>query len=75
MTRFFLPLFILAALTAPGRDVHAQEMELPVAVQVPLFRKVLSFDRRLDVKSRAELVIAVIYQSGNRESSAVKDDV
>ena len=46
----------------------AQEMEIPVAVQVPLFLKVMSFDRQLRARGEGEYVVAVAYQSGNRAS-------
>jgi hypothetical protein len=74
MTRA-LPLLLLAALSMSGRSLRAQEMDVPVAVQVPLFRKVLSFNRRLDIKALGELVVVVVFQGGNRESVQVKDQV
>jgi hypothetical protein len=60
--------------TAPV-DGRAQAMELPVEVQIPIFLKLLTFDRNLTTTAGTELVIAVLYQGGNRESQAVSRQV
>jgi hypothetical protein len=46
-------------------------MEVPVAVQLPLFLKVMSFDRQLRARGSGAgtLVIAIAYQSGYRASA------
>jgi hypothetical protein len=61
------------ALGAPA-TVCAQEMEVPVAVQLPLFLKVMSFDRQLRSRAAGTLVIAIVYQSGYRASAETKDE-
>jgi hypothetical protein len=48
--------------------VCAQEIDVPVDVQVPLFLKILSFDRNLKTRSGKEVVIGVIYQGKMRAS-------
>jgi hypothetical protein len=53
----------------------AQEMEVPVAIQVPLFLKVMSFDRLLKSRAGDELIVMVAYQSGNHASLMAKDEV
>jgi hypothetical protein len=53
---------------------HAQEMEVPVAMQLPLFLKVMSFDRQLRARTPGGLVLAIAYQSGSRASSQAKED-
>lgn len=53
---------------------RAQEMEVPVAVQLPLFLKVMSFDRQLRSRTAGTLVIAIVYQRGYRASAAAKDE-
>lgn len=53
----------------------AQEMPVPVAIQIPLFLKVLSFDRQLHARAGAEIVLGVVYQRGNRASVNAKDEV
>ena len=70
-----LTLVILVA-WMPLRALGAQDsaMEVPVAIQVPLFLKVLTFDRRLDARAGRDLVIAIVYQKGNRASTVARDD-
>jgi hypothetical protein len=55
--------------------LHAQSMQLPVEAQVPLLLKLLSFDRNFRGRAGGELVIAILFQGGNRESVNVKSDV
>jgi hypothetical protein len=52
----------------------AQEVEVPIDVQIPLFLKVLAFDRQFRVRATNELVVMVAYQSGNRQSTSAKDN-
>jgi hypothetical protein len=54
--------------------VHAQEMEIPVALQLPLFLKVMSFDRQLSSRAGGTLVLAITYQSGYRASVDAKEE-
>ena len=53
----------------------AQEMELPVSLQVPLFLKVVSFDRMRNQMPDAGLVVGIAYQSGFRVSVTTRDEV
>jgi hypothetical protein len=69
---FVRNLVLCAVLLAP-RALRAQEMEVPVAVQIPLFLKVISFDRQLRARGQ-EYVVAVAYQSGNRASAEARDE-
>lgn len=48
-------------------------MEVPVETQIPLFLKVLTFDRRLYAGTRGDFVFAIAYQSGFRASAQAKD--
>jgi hypothetical protein len=52
----------------------AQEADVPVGLQIPLFLKVVSFDRQLASRMNEELVVAVAYQGGNRESVRAMED-
>jgi YfiR/HmsC-like len=54
--------------------VNAQEMEVPVTLQIPLFLKVMSFDRAFAARTGRTLVIAVVYQRGNRASLEARDE-
>lgn len=75
MTRMFVRTALVCALFFAPRVAFAQEMEIPVAVQVPLFLKVISFDRQLRARGQTEYVVAVAYQSGNRASTDARDEV
>ncbi|MGV3710865.1 MAG: YfiR/HmsC family protein [Gemmatimonas sp.] len=56
-----------------SREAFAQEMEIPVSLQIPLFLKVISFDRQR-VQDDPTLVVGVAFQSGFRLSSVTRDD-
>ena len=64
---------VAALFTAPAR-VAAQEMEIPISVQIPLFFKVLSFDRQLHPRGHGEFVVGIAYQNGNRASVVARDE-
>jgi hypothetical protein len=53
----------------------AQEVPVPVRVQVPLLFRILSFDRNLARRRAGDLVVAVLYQSRNRSSLAIAEEV
>ncbi len=61
------------ALLALAGSACAQEMPVPVDAQVPVLLKVLAFDRRIADARGENLVVGVLYQSGFRLSSTVKD--
>jgi hypothetical protein len=52
----------------------AQEMAVPMNVQVPLFLKLLTFDRSLKDRVGEEIVIAVVYQGKFKTSLNAKDE-
>jgi hypothetical protein len=52
---------------------RAQEMPVPVKVQIPLFLKILTFDRKLKTRVGDEIVIGVVYQRKFRKSLNVKE--
>ena len=67
----------LLLLGPPGgpATLAGQTMEVPVETQIPLFLKLLSFDRNLHSRGDSVLLIGVVYQSGNRESQVARDAV
>jgi hypothetical protein len=80
--RIFLPLsraaiaFVaLAVSLCCASTLAAQEVAVPVDVQVPLLAKVLNFDRNLTVGAADEVVLGVLYQSRYRTSANVADEV
>jgi hypothetical protein len=72
---FLVVLAALAAGVSPARARAQELMDVPLAIQIPLFVKVLSFDRQLHERAGVELTFAVAFQGGNRASVAVKDEV
>lgn len=64
----------LLAAVCLATPVRAQAADVPVALQIPLFLKVVSFDRQLTLRMGSELVVAVAYQGNNRESVRARDD-
>lgn len=51
-----------------------QEMSVPVDIQIPLFKKILTFDRNLKIRSSNGLVIGVLFQKDFKSSSDVKNE-
>jgi hypothetical protein len=72
--RFPFALLVLSVCTLPARGARSQDMDVPVAIQVPVFLKVITFDRQLKARAGAEIVIGIAYQRGNRESVIAKDE-
>lgn len=65
---------LLAWSLAPA--ARAQEMATPLDVQFALFRKILTFDRKLSAQqgNRKELTIGILYQQGFRASSKTREE-
>lgn len=64
---------VVIGASATSREIQAQEMDIPVSIQVPLFLKVISFDRQR-LPNEPTLVVGVAFQSGFRLSSVTRDD-
>jgi hypothetical protein len=56
-------------------SLAAQEVPVPVRVQVPLLLRIMTFDRNLAQRRTGDLVVAVLYQSRNRTSLAIAQEV
>jgi hypothetical protein len=54
---------------------QAQEIAVPVDVHMPLFSRVLSFDRNFDRSGRDSLVLCIVYQRTIRQSLLARDEV
>jgi hypothetical protein len=61
---------LLAAV--PG---SAQTMPMPVDIQLPLFLKILTYDRSFQYKARSAITIGVVYLPGDAESVKAKDEM
>ncbi len=58
---------------SPPAMASAQDMDVPVQIQVALFLKVLTFDRNLVISPPSEIVVGVVFQSGYRSSVNAKN--
>lgn len=65
---FGVSLFVCCA------SVQAQEMEVPVQVQLALFAKIISFNRAMRPASESEFVLGILYQTAVRASSQVAEE-
>jgi hypothetical protein len=77
-SRWVVACFVLLgppALLLRAQALTAQEVAVPVDVQVPLFVKILSFDRNLSTRAHGEVVLGVLCQGKYRTSSAVASEV
>lgn len=70
-TRFLIILLVLAAISVTS----AQQLAVPVDVQLPLLFKVLSYDRTLSAKTTAQLHVGILFQRSVRASVETKDAV
>ena len=63
------PMLWLVLIGSFATPVRAQEMELPVEVQMTMISRILGFDRAFEDRVEGEeVVIGVAYQARNRES-------
>jgi hypothetical protein len=53
----------------------AEDMALPVAQQVPLLLKILTYDRNFEKKAGAELAIGIVYDPTDRDSAKATTDL
>lgn len=53
---------------------QAQEIAVPINVQVPLFLKIFTLDRNLKARVGLDIVVGIVYQSKFRTSLNVKDE-
>jgi YfiR/HmsC-like len=62
------------ALVFSGRSAHAQQMDAPAEIQIPLLYKILTFDRKLGDRAPGnDIVIAIVFQTGYRGSVVARD--
>ena len=58
-----------------ARSSVAQELAVPVSVQIPILAKILNFDRNFTERAGGRLTIGVLYQSRYRTSANVAAEV
>lgn len=66
--------YILVTILLSCDIVFTQEMPVPIEIQIPLFKKILTFDRNLKTNVGKEINIGVLYQKGFKLSSDVKNE-
>ena len=66
---------LIIALLVGLTGLTAQEIQVPIGVQVPIFIKILAFDRRLEEKAGDEILIGVLYQHKYMRSNLAKDAI
>ncbi len=67
-----ISLAVLLIIQFAGRAIAVEEMEVPVDIQIPLFMKILTYDRNLKKRVGDEIVMGVVYQEKFRKSLNVK---
>ncbi len=72
LTRAFLT--VTALLGAPT-VATAQDMAVPVNLQLTVFARALSYDRSLPQRAESTLVMGIVYQPDVRASAVAKDEV
>lgn len=65
-------LVVLLISQLAGTAAAAEEMEVPVEIQFPLFLKILPFDRNFKKRVGDEIVIGIVYQEKFRKSLNIK---
>jgi hypothetical protein len=70
--RFGLTIILILLWTA---RFYAQEMAVPVKLQLALFFKILTFDRNLKERVGNEIVVGIFYQNKSEVSLQVKEEL
>jgi hypothetical protein len=70
---FLGALICLALFKSPYVD--AEEVPVPAGIQVPIFLKILTFDRNFDDKVRSQLKIGIVYTEKDPASRQARDAI
>lgn len=71
----FISLIVLTIILFARSSSSAQESLVPANVQIPLFFKIISFDRNFKSRYKNKIVINVVHQNKFRSSLNVKNDI
>ncbi len=74
LSRAWISALLCLALLMP-RPVWAEDVPVPASVQVPIFLKVLTFDRNFDERVKSQLKIGIVYAEEDPESRQAKDNM
>ena len=70
-----LSVLVLLGILTVSAGAFAANMALPAKLQVALFYKIFSYDRRLKASPKEELLLGVFFVPGNNISEAGKDEI
>ncbi len=73
--RRFAVVVVMALLFALSRAAAAESMAFSAEIQVPLLLKILTYDRQLEAKAGTDLVIGIIHDPADRDSSKAADEI
>lgn len=65
MMKYLIYILIMLANIA---NVHSQDLQVPINVQVPIFNKIFHYERNLVKKSKKEIYVGIVYQNHLRKS-------
>jgi hypothetical protein len=74
MLKPFIPVAIVTLSLLYFEPAAAQDITVPMDLQISLFKKVLIFDRNLEKRSSGKIVVGVLFQSRFRQSLSVKNE-
>jgi hypothetical protein len=66
--------YLLMAIVLLAANSAAQEISVPITVQVSLITRILMFDRSLQARPNEKIVIGILYQKGVRESRDTEEE-
>src|SRR5215813_3012517 len=75
MSRRAVRYALLPALLALAPPLRAESMALSADVQVPLLLKILTYDRQLEAKAGADLVIGIVHDPTDKDSAKAADEI
>jgi len=73
--RFTGYLFSIILACAAAETLFAQTVDVPVEVQLPLFSKILTYNRAMQSRAGDRIVLGILYQHTFKGSAAVKDEI
>lgn len=73
MSKYFLSIFLIVSFLIKASS--NESMEIPATTQIPIFLKILSFDRKLNERSGGELNMLIVYQGNFLSSQLASEEV
>ena len=73
--KFFLLVILLTLQLGAAGSVIPEDIETPVDVHIPIFFRILTFDRNFKNRVGEEIVIGIVYQERFRKSYNIKSQL